>query len=254
MSARRTVDVDGRRTSFLDAGTGTTLVLLHGLGIGAVEWSDQIPRFVARGIRCVAPDLPGCGESDGPAWGLDVPETGAWLTRFAEAIGVERAVWLGHSIAAQPALELAATRPERTAGLVLASPTGVRSRAPRLRQAAALAVDAFREPSDLIGMVLRRYASTSKRHILGTWFQAAEHRPFERAPGVLCPTLLVGGDRDPIVPVAYLHALAARLAHAEVTVLHGGAHGAALSERDAFVEAVARFVTVTVPSSEGPAA
>lgn len=64
--ARRTVVVDGVRTSYLEAGRGSPLLLLHGGEFGGcaeVCWETVIPHL-AEHHRVVAPDLLGFGETD----------------------------------------------------------------------------------------------------------------------------------------------------------------------------------------------
>ncbi|MGH7482268.1 MAG: alpha/beta fold hydrolase [Longimicrobiales bacterium] len=237
----RHTSVRGQPARYVEAGEGLPLVLLHGLGLDASEWDAHIPLLATRGLRCIAPDLPGFGWTSGPRWGLHVDGTARWLLDFVDAIDLERATWLGQSINAQVALEVTAAAPDRAAGLVVVSPTGVRARLPRLRQFGALLLDAPREPLELVTLVLRRYARASKRRILGTWYQAARHDPLARAGAVRCPALVSGGDHDPIAPVSYLEALATAL-RARVEILPDGAHGAALSQRERFVRLVAEFV------------
>src|SRR3989442_1197585 len=64
--ARRFVTLDGRRVSYLwrDGGhDGPTLLFIHGSGMSARYWSDQL-RALADTARVLAVDLPGHGESD----------------------------------------------------------------------------------------------------------------------------------------------------------------------------------------------
>ena len=63
---RRSLALDGRRVSYLwrDGGQGgPTLVFIHGSGVSARYWSDQL-RALADSARVLAIDLPGHGESD----------------------------------------------------------------------------------------------------------------------------------------------------------------------------------------------
>src|SRR6516165_8936589 len=62
------LDVDGIRTHYLEAGSGPTLVLIHGGGAGADAWGNWrgcIPLY-ARHFRVVAVDMVGFGKTDKP--------------------------------------------------------------------------------------------------------------------------------------------------------------------------------------------
>lgn len=100
-TARRTsVVVDGRAASFLTAGDGPIVLLLHGTYWSRV-WLPVVERLAAAGLRPVAVDLPGCGCSEGELTlkTATVPELAAWLVRFHAALGgVEPVAVAGHDI------------------------------------------------------------------------------------------------------------------------------------------------------------
>jgi pimeloyl-ACP methyl ester carboxylesterase len=108
--ARETVDVDGAPASFLTAGDGPPLLLLHGTYWSRV-WQPVVAPLGAAGLRPIAVDLPGCGRSGGELT-LDsatVPALTAWVERFLAALGLERPLPVaGHDIGGAIAQRLAA--------------------------------------------------------------------------------------------------------------------------------------------------
>jgi pimeloyl-ACP methyl ester carboxylesterase len=108
---RRSVDVDGAPASYLTAGDGPLLLLLHGTYWSRV-WQPSIAPLAAAGLRPVAVDLPGCGRSGGELT-LDtatVPALTAWVERFLAALGAPRPLRVaGHDIGGAIAQRLAAT-------------------------------------------------------------------------------------------------------------------------------------------------
>src|ERR1700754_522665 len=85
---RCSVAVDGVRASYLTAGDGPLLLLLHGTDWSRA-WLPVIGPLAAEGLRPVAVDLPGCGRSGGeltPATAT-VPALSAWVGRFLAALG-----------------------------------------------------------------------------------------------------------------------------------------------------------------------
>jgi pimeloyl-ACP methyl ester carboxylesterase len=84
---RGKIDVDGHPASYLTAGDGPALVLLHGTYWSKV-WAPVLERLAAAGLQPVAVDLPGCGRSGGELTPdtATVPALASWVTRFVEAL------------------------------------------------------------------------------------------------------------------------------------------------------------------------
>ena len=239
----RRLAISGRRVCYREAGDGRTIVLVHGLGLSSRFWSRHYATLAEAGLRAIAPDLPGFGQSDGPAFGMSVEETADWLLAFADAIGLERAAWLGHSLATQATLALAAGSAHRVSGLILASPTGAPGPFRRGRQAAGLLRDLSREPAALLPTVLREYVHTTPAAYIGTWWKAGADRPLDRAAAVRCPTLIVVGRHDPLVPDAYPALLRRSIPRARVVRIPNGAHGVAFGHAERLAQRISRFLT-----------
>jgi len=102
------------------------VVLVHGWPLNRTIWSAVTPRLAASGIRVLAPDLPGFGESPPlPGPSPRVEAYAAELATFLEAVGPHRLAVAGHSFGGYVALALAETRPDLVGGLgLIASRTG----------------------------------------------------------------------------------------------------------------------------------
>ena len=121
----RTVDVEGLRTRYLTAGDdgGPPLVLLHGVGTSAGEWSWVLPGL-ARNHRVYAVDLPGYdGSYEPPDYAPAF--TATFIGYFLDAVGVESAVVVGNSFGGLAALHLALSEPARVSALVLSDSAGL---------------------------------------------------------------------------------------------------------------------------------
>ncbi|KAB8182700.1 alpha/beta fold hydrolase [Nonomuraea phyllanthi] len=98
---RKTIEVDGRATSYLTAGErGPVVLLLHGTYWSRV-WEPVIDGLAQAGLRPVAVDLPGLGRSEGEltAATAAVPALAAWAGRFAAAVGARAPLSVaGHDI------------------------------------------------------------------------------------------------------------------------------------------------------------
>jgi len=115
--------VDGVRLHYLEAGSGPTVLLLHGNAVTAEDWRlSGLFQALSRRCRVIAPDRPGYGHSNRPRDRLWTPKAQADLfARLLQALDADPAVVVGHSLGVQPAVRLALERPELVRGLVLAS-------------------------------------------------------------------------------------------------------------------------------------
>ena len=100
-------------------GAGQAVVLLHGLASNARIWDGVGPRLVRAGLRVVALDLRGHGDSDQPGDGYGFESVGRDLEAALATLGRARPLLAGHSWGASVALQYAATRPGVLAGLAL---------------------------------------------------------------------------------------------------------------------------------------
>ena len=130
----RFVDARGSRIRSFEAGNGSTVALLHGLGGAASNWTLVAPPLAER-YRVLVPDLPGHGGS------TTLPAPVETLDPYADRVASlldEPAVLVGHSLGAVVALRLAARRPELVRGVVLAGAAGITTRTRRSQRALAL--------------------------------------------------------------------------------------------------------------------
>lgn len=111
--------VDGVGIEYVDwGGRGTALVFLPGFGNSAHVFGTFAPRFTDR-HRVVAVTRVGFGGSDAPERDVYTLEARvAQLRGVLDALGIQRAVLAGHSLAGDEITEFARRHPERTAGLV----------------------------------------------------------------------------------------------------------------------------------------
>jgi pimeloyl-ACP methyl ester carboxylesterase len=119
----RFITVDGVRLHYVERGTGTPLILLHGNGSMIQDFqSSGLIDLAAKKYRVIAFDRPGFGHSGRPRSTIWTPEAQADLIAGAlQKIGVPRAIILGHSWGTLVALALAMKYPQEVQALVLAS-------------------------------------------------------------------------------------------------------------------------------------
>ena len=119
-----TIDTERGRVATMSAGSGKTIVMLHGLGATKIEFMPTLAALAPLGWRVVAIDLPGYGDTDKP---LRAPYDAAffakWVVATLDALGIDRAHVLGHSMGGRVALEVGLRAPDRTEQLVLMTPS-----------------------------------------------------------------------------------------------------------------------------------
>ncbi len=103
---------------YLTAGSGPAVILLHGYTQTSHMWRPLIPRLADR-FRVIAPDLPGIGESDIPASGLDMKMAAVRIHALAVSLGIPRARVVGHDIGLMVAYAYAAQFPAETEKLAV---------------------------------------------------------------------------------------------------------------------------------------
>lgn len=116
-------EVDGLRIHHVEAGSGPTVLLLHGEPTWSYLYRKMIPPLVAAGCRAVAPDLVGFGRSDKPAAVADYSYAShvAWMWQWLEANDLKDITLFGQDWGSLIGLRLAAEHPERFARIMIAN-------------------------------------------------------------------------------------------------------------------------------------
>ena len=113
------LEIDEGRLAYWDAGAGTPLVLIHGVGTSGELWADDIAELADR-CRLIVYDRRGYGASSASprSWEAHRDDAAALI----EALGAAPAIVVGYSGGAMVALDLALQRPELVSALVLLDP------------------------------------------------------------------------------------------------------------------------------------
>jgi len=116
--ASRTAQVGGLKLHYLTAGHGPAVLLLHGYTQTSRMWRPIIPLLAAK-FTVIAPDLPGIGDSEVPADGLDMKNAAIRIHALVKSLGVDKARVVGHDIGLMVAYAYAAQFPSETEKLVV---------------------------------------------------------------------------------------------------------------------------------------
>ncbi len=234
-----------------------TVVIWHGVTGTGLDHAELAERLSAQGFQVLAPDSPGCGQSD---WAAD-GTTGYSLAALAEAaiamldsFALERVSWLGLSKGGGLGIRLAAEVPARIKGLVLcdvgpglpeAFRAGLAKRIAnpprsdtlssfRAQVARMLARSAVQASDTLIDRLTIAWSRRLDDGGVGYHYDPALSGQFLHCPGdfdlwsfwdrITCPTLVLRGEHSDVLPEPDLREMLRRNAGSSGAVLAGSGH------------------------------
>jgi (E)-2-((N-methylformamido)methylene)succinate hydrolase len=239
---------DGTHVRVVEAGTGPTLLLLHGVGLRAEVWEPQIAALSAS-HRVVAADLPGHGASNLLAGSPALPDYVAWAARLIAALGPGPVAVAGHSMGALITLGLAVDHPALLTRAALMCP--VFRRSPEARTAVLTRAEEIAVGRGGIDGPLSRWfgdeASRLRVQVAG-WLRsvpqagyAAAYRAFatgdavyaDRVGAIPVPLLVLTAEGDTNSSPAMARAMAALAPQGRAVVITGHRHMVPLTAPDA---------------------
>lgn len=270
IAARIVALTDGLRVRVIESGPshGVPILLVHGWGASVYTFRHLIPALAAAGRRAFAVDLRGHGLSDKPV-GSTAYRSDRMLGDLLgtmDALGIDRADVVGHSLGGGISFRLALDHPERVRRLVLASPVGltrIRLRrfatvvTPRITNRFAghlvprqmvefLARGAYGDPSAVRECDIDEYWAPSRSPDYYRAIRALLHefdwRPLspEDLKRVRATSLVILATADRLIRGG--EASARRLAAASVITLEGAGHLAIEERANDVNDAIVRFL------------
>lgn len=248
--------------NYLTRGEGTPLLLLHGFPLVYSIWGAQIQALSERAL-VIAPDLRGHGSSPAPEGAYTMDLMARDVLRLLDTLGIERAIWVGHSMGGYVTMAAWRLAPERFSGLGLVAsnhradtPEAKQRRYDTAQKVVEQGVDAAVNaklfppdtPEDAPEFIAVRLIqrSTPPAGIIGS-LQALASRAdsTETLKTVSVPALVVGGEFDqlfpPEVPKAMGELLQTASPSVKLVMLPTG-HMPMLEQPDAVSEALADLV------------
>jgi pimeloyl-ACP methyl ester carboxylesterase len=237
----------------VDAGPAAdAIVHVHGFGISGT-YLEPTAALLAPRHRTYVPDLPGMGRSMRPDRALDLPGLTRALVSYCDAVGVERATFVGNSLGCPLIVELATTFPDRIERAVLVSPAGGPTNQPLARAIGQMAVDGLREPPSMVPIAVRDYLRFGVLQGLSLFKAMTRYPTLERLPHLVMPTLVIAGARDPLVRTDRVHVLSV-LPHVDAVKVPG-AHALNYSAPELIAELIeAHLANEPLTAPTGPRA
>lgn len=123
-SHQRWVQLSTGPVNVIDLGSGPPVVFIHGLGGSWPNWLEQLPAL-SETRRTIALDLPGFGASPLPSGEISIGGYARAVLELLDRLEIESAAFVGNSMGGQITAELALMAPERVERIVLISPAGI---------------------------------------------------------------------------------------------------------------------------------
>ena len=231
------ITVNGIKLSYLDEGSGNTVLLLHGWGSSKEIWRPFINALSSE-LRFVALDFPGCGKSDLPANPLDTDDYAALTAELINRLGLENVSLVGHSHGGRVAMKLAGEGIVSPRRMVLIDAAGVK---PKKSLKKSFKIACYKTARRVLTLppLKNRTADTLDR--LRAHFGSQDYRD---APEVMrktlvklvnddvtpilgnitCPTFLIWGDKDTATPLYMAHTIESRIKDTGLCVYEGTGH------------------------------
>ncbi len=262
------IDVGGIGTNYIVTGEGPPLILIHGSGPGVTayaNWRGVLPDF-AKNFRCYAPDTLGFGYTDFPCdiQGFAMDRWVAHLIGFMDALGIEKAHFIGNSYGGALTLALATRHPDRVDRAVLMGAAGLRfamteglervwGYQPSLDAMRGL-MNTFAFDAGLVKeeIVRSRYEASIRPGAQEAytslfpeprqrWLDALATDP-EALKAMQHPTLIVHGREDVIVPFANSVRFHELIPNSELHLFGGCGHWTQIERRERFIALVTPFL------------
>lgn len=196
-------------------------VLVHGIAVSSRYFQPTTDELALRGT-VYALDMPGYGLSPHPGRDVSIADHAAALHGFLLAAGLHDPVIVGHSMGSQIVSRLAVDFPEDSDRLVLIAPTMPANERTLFRGAWRLLVDSRLNPiradlviaSDYLFRCGIPYFMKQQRHLFADVVE-------DRLPLISAQTLVINGDRDLVVPVAWARRVAQAIPGARLELVSG---------------------------------
>lgn len=117
----RFLEVNGHQLHYIDQGSGSPILFLHGNPTWLYMWRNIIP-YLQNSARCIAVDLIGMGRSDKPDIGYTFLEHVDYVSQFIEKLGLTNVVLVGHDWGMAIGLQVANNHPDQVKAIAMIEP------------------------------------------------------------------------------------------------------------------------------------
>jgi len=243
--SEREARVGGHRVRYKVVGEGEPVVLVHGLS-GSTRWWARNTAALATEYRVYLVDLPGFGAMRRLRRHFVLAEAASWLATWMEAVGLGKAYLVGHSMGGYVCLRLAAQRPEAVRRLVLVAPAGVPAERPLLGHLVPLLLAARQAVPSFLPILTYDAIRTGPATLWRAARDLLAEDVREELQSIRVPTLLVWGEKDPLIPPSIGELLRREITHSQLLILENAGHVPMFDRPQGFNAALLAFFSADV--------
>lgn len=251
-----------------DRGQGSAAVLIHGMFGDFLDWEPALEPLAA-GHRVIALDLPGFGSSSKPRREYSADFFISTLHDFFQQLELKEFTLAGNSFGGQIAMLYALQHPEAVSKLVLVNSGGFRKHTaeekamiePRFSEAviagltpeinALLFGGVFTQPSQTSVRYLAKQNAKLQRPDYPAYAYAVSQSIrlslatylVDRLPELKCPTLLVWGEKDQVLPLSQAELALTQLRNGQLKIIPGCGHAPQLECPAEFLRGILPFLS-----------
>ena len=257
--SRKSVQLHGISTAYLDSGQGEPIVALHGIPTSSLLFAPLVRRLSS--YRLIAPDLLGQGQTEAPPTGpLGYPAYANHLRAFMDRVPPQRFHLLIHDLGGVLGLGWATENVERLESLIILSTTITAS----FRVGTALYLanlilgpgllrwgmqSTLKRPQTLDSALLDEWAKPwSRRRVLrGTDHFARHHLQRIRAKleRIQVPVVVIWGEQDHIFPLQHAVSIVRALPQAQIITIKRCGHWSPLDAPDEVAQCIMKFLSAS---------
>lgn len=232
-----TITLSAGNVSYVESGSGRSLLLLHSLGTSKRLWADVISEL-ASSHHVFAPDYLGHGDSDPPPREFTIPDHADVMAEFMERMGVTSYAVAGTSLGAIIGIDLASRYRDRIEALILNGCPGWHLESQRVGRLISVAERFVQQdglprpqaaPSGTVQPVTEEELQHRRADLekAGRWFISsmwaiASYDLAARLPKIRCRTLVLMGEADFHLPTSYV--LTDRIEGSQLRIIPNAGH------------------------------
>jgi len=232
-----TIEIHGTRVNYKIAGEGRPLLILHGWGSSSDSWVEVQKNLVQVGYKVIVPDLPGFGKTEPPieVWGTI--EYAEFVSQFAEKIGMQRFVLLGHSFGGQVAIQFAVQYTQKLEKLILVTAAAV-------RRQTGLRGKILKYMAKIVAVLIYIFPPNLKNNIRNFGYKILRRRDYIKTYGVMrdifkkvihedlsphfskvrIPTLIIWAEKDKMTPLEDAYIIKEAISNSSLEIIPGKGH------------------------------
>jgi len=233
-----------------------TILILHGWGSCAKNWSQVKELLENQGCKGYVPDLPGFGKNPPPEKAWSIGDYVEWVREFCEKQGLSQVFLVGHSFGGRIAVKFTIKYPEELRKLILCAPSGI---TPRRKTKIFLFSILAKIGNAIFSLPLLKKIQPLVRKVI--YFIIREH-DYYLAPGIMketlkkvvkedlkpyldqikTSTLIIWGEKDTWLPVSDAYILKKEIKNSTLEIIPNVDHGINLEAPEILAEKILNFL------------